>query len=164
VAPLVVESLRNLDPQRPIEHVRTLAELRAESLAPQRLNATLFGVFAVLALLIATIGVAAVVAFSVSARRREMAIRATFGASPLRLLAVVMRDGLWMTGIGLAVGAAAAAASSRLLAGLLFEVEPLDWGVFLLVAAVLLVVATVASLVPARRASSAQPVEVLRSE
>ena len=164
VAPLVVESLRNLDPQRPIEHVRTLAELRAESLAPQRLNATLFGVFAVLALLIATIGVAAVVAFSVSARRREMGIRATFGASPLRLLAVVMRDGLWMTGIGLAVGAAAAAASSRLLAGLLFEVEPLDWGVFLLVAAVLLVVATVASLVPARRASSAQPVEVLRSE
>jgi predicted permease len=164
VTPLIVETLRNLDPQRPIEHVQTLAELRAESLAPQRLNATLFGAFAGLALLIATIGVAAVIAFSVSARRREMGIRATFGASPGQLLAAVMRDGLWMTGIGLLVGAAAAAASSRLLAGLLFEVEPLDATTFVLVGVALLLVASVASMVPARRASSAQPVEVLRSE
>ena len=79
VTPHVVETIRNLDPERPIEHIQTLAELRDESIAPQRLNATLFGAFAAIALGIAAVGTAAVVAFSVSTRRRELGIRRALG-------------------------------------------------------------------------------------
>jgi predicted permease len=164
VTPMVIESIRTLDPQRPIEHIQTLAELRAESLAPQRLNAVLFGAFAGLALLIAAIGVAAVLAFTVSARRRELGIRAALGATPGRLLGAVLRDGLGMAVVGLAVGVGGAVLLSRFLHGLLFEVEPLDAATFVLVGCGLLAVAAVASMVPARRATRTQPVEVLRAE
>jgi predicted permease len=164
VTPQVVETLRALDPDRPLEHIHTLAELRDESLAPQRLNATLFAIFAGLALTIAAVGVAAVLAFTVSARRRELGIRAALGAAPARLLGLVLRDGGAMALLGLALGAAGAVVLTRFLQGLLYEVEPLDAPTFLAVAALLLAVALGAALVPARRATKASPVEVLRSE
>ncbi|HVS64957.1 MAG TPA: ABC transporter permease [Thermoanaerobaculia bacterium] len=164
VTPQVIETLRALDPARPLEHVFTLAELRDESLAPQRLNATLFVIFAALALFIAAVGVAAVLAFTVSTRRRELGIRAALGAVPLRLLGMVLRDGGIMALVGLLLGAAGAIVMTRFLQGQLYEVEPLDTPTFIAVGAVLLVVALVAALVPARRATKTAPVEVLRAD
>ncbi|HUP21860.1 MAG TPA: ABC transporter permease [Thermoanaerobaculia bacterium] len=164
VTPQVVETLRALDPERPLEHVFTLAELRDESLAPQRLNAVLFAIFAGLALAIAAVGVAAVLAFTVSARRRELGIRAALGAAPARLLRLVLRDGGSMAVLGLALGAVGGVVLTRFLQGLLYEVEPLDALTFLAVGAILLVVALGAALVPARWATKTAPVEVLRSE
>jgi predicted permease len=164
VTPQVVETLRALDPERPLEHVFTLAELRDESLAPQRLNAVLFAIFAGLALAIAAVGVAAVLAFTVSARRRELGIRAALGAAPARLLRLVLRDGGAMAVLGLALGAAGGVVLTRFLQGLLYGVQPLDALTFAAVGALLLSVALVAALVPARWATKTAPVEVLRSE
>ncbi len=164
VTPQVIEKLRALDPQRPLEHIFTLAELRDDSLAPQRLNAILFAIFAALALIIAGVGVAAVLAFTVSARRRELGIRAALGAAPAGLLRLVLRDGGTMALFGLAVGAVGAVLLTRFLAGLLYEVEPLDATTFVAVGALLLLVALGSALVPARRATRTAPAEVLRSE
>ncbi len=164
VTPQVLETLRALDPERPLEHVSTLAEVRDESLAPQRLNATLFAIFAGLALSIAAVGVAAVLAFTVSARRRELGIRAALGAAPVGLQGLVLRDGGLMALVGLALGGVGAVVLTRFLQGLLYEVEPLDAVTFLAVAAVLLLVALGAALVPARQATRTAPADVLRSE
>jgi predicted permease len=164
ITPQVVEALRALDPERPLEHVFTLAELRDESLAPQRLNAALFAIFAGLALVIAAVGVAAVLAFSVSVRRRELGIRAALGAAPGRLLRLVLRDGGSMALVGLALGAVGALVLTRFLQGLLYDVQPLDGTTFVAVGAVLLAVALGAALVPAMSATRTEPSEVLRSE
>ena len=162
--PLVIDKLRALDPERPLEHVSTLAELRSESLAPQRLNAILFVIFGALALAIAAVGVAAVLAFAVSARRRELGIRAALGAAPAQLLGMVLREGGAMALVGLALGALGSIALTRLMAGLLYDVAPLDGLTFFAVGNVLLLVALFAALVPARRATRTAPVEVLRAD
>jgi ABC-type antimicrobial peptide transport system permease subunit len=146
------------------ERWRASLSLRDESLAPQRLNAVLFAIFASLALIIAAVGVAAVLAFTVSARRRELGIRAALGAAPMKLLGLVLRDGGAMALLGLAIGAIGGVVLTRFLQGLLYEVEPLDAVTFLAVGAILLVVALGAALVPARWATKTAPVEVLRSE
>jgi putative ABC transport system permease protein len=164
VAPDVVESIRQLDPNRPIDHIQTLAELRAETLAPQRLNALLFGSFALLALLIAVVGVAGVLAFAVTQRRRELAIRATLGAEPGRVLGMILREGGGLAAVGIALGAAGALGLSGFLAGLLFEVAPADPITFAAAGVLLAAVALVASWLPARRAMKVDPIEALRSE
>lgn len=164
VAPRILETLRALDPERPLEHIATLAELRSESLAPQRLNAILFLIFAALALAIAAVGVAAVLAFTVSARRRELGIRAALGAAPAQLLGMVLREGGAMTLVGLGLGALGSVGLTRLMSGLLYGVAPLDAPTFVAVGLVLLLVALAAALVPARRATRTAPAEVLRAD
>ena len=124
VAPQVLENLRALDPERPLEHVRTLAEARDETIAPQRLNALLFGSFALLALLIATVGVGAMLMWSVITRRRELAIRAAVGADPGKLLRSVLTEGGTLVAIGLALGTGIALVAGRFLNQLLYEVAP----------------------------------------
>ncbi len=163
-APQILDALRALDPERPLEHISTLAELRSESLAPQRLNAILFLVFGALALAIAAVGVAAVLAFMVSARRRELGIRATLGAAPAQLLGLVLREGATIALVGLGLGALASLALTRLMSSLLYEVAPLDAPTFVAVGLVLFVVALAAALVPARSATKTAPVEVLRAD
>ncbi len=164
IAPQVIEKLRALDPERPLEHVYTLAELRDESLQPQRLNAILFAIFAALALSIAAVGVAGVLAFMVSARRRELGIRAALGAAPGRLQWLVLKDGGAMALVGLALGALGGIGLTRFLQNLLFEVQPLDAMTFIVVGLLLLLVALLAALVPARWATKTPVVEVLRAE
>ena len=143
---------------------QTLEEIRDETIAPQRLNATLIGLFALLALTIATVGVAGVLAFSVSQRRNELGIRLALGAERRTILKMILGEGAMMAGIGLVVGGLAAIPLSRLLAGLLFGVQPID-PITIAVAALLLVaVALAASWVPARTATAVDPRTALRGE
>lgn len=162
--PHVIESVRNLDPERPIEHIRTLAEARAESIAPQRLNATLFAAFAAFGMIIAAIGVGSVLGLSVSRRRRELGIRGALGADAGSLLRLVVRDGMVLTLIGLGLGAVGALPLARTLEGMLFDVGALDPATWLGVGALLATVALVACLLPAGRAARVPPAEALRGE
>jgi putative ABC transport system permease protein len=164
LAPRVIETIRQLDPNRPIDHVQTLEEIRDEAIAPQRLNATLIGLFAALALAIATVGVAGVLAFSVSQRTNELGIRMALGAERGTILRMILGEGAAMAVVGLVVGGLAAIPLSRLLEGLLFGVEPVDPPTIALSAALLVGVAVVAAWIPARRATVVDPITALRSE
>ena len=164
LAPRVIETIRALDPNRPIDHVQTLEEIRDEAIAPQRLNATLIGLFALLALAIATVGVAGVLAFSVSQRTNELGIRLALGAERHAIRAMILREGAAMAAIGLVIGGLAAVPLSRLLSGLLFGVEAADPLTIAASAALLLFVAVAAAWVPARAATAVDPMTALRAQ
>jgi ABC-type antimicrobial peptide transport system permease subunit len=164
LAPQVIETIRALDPNRPIDHVQTLEEIRDESIAPQRLNATLIGLFALLALAIATVGVAGVLAFSVSQRTNELGIRLALGAERQVIRRMILREGAAMAAAGLAAGGLAAVPLSRFLAGLLFGVAPADSLTIAGAAVLLFAVALVAAWVPARTATAVDPMTALRAQ
>ena len=164
LTPVVVETIRSLDPNRPVDHVQTLEELRDETIAPQRLNATLIGLFALLALAIAMVGVGGVLAFSVSQRTNELGVRMALGAEPGSILRMILGEGAVMAVIGLVVGGLLAAPLSRMLTGLLFGVEPLDVPTISIAAAMLVSVALAAAWIPARRAMAVEPMVALRRE
>src|SRR5581483_3686578 len=164
LAPHIIETIRALDPNRPIDHVQTLEEIRDETIAPQRLNATLIGLFALLALAIATVGVAGLLAFSVSQRTNELGIRVALGAERSTILRMILGEGAVMGVIGLAIGGVLAIPLSRLMSGLLFDIEPADPPTIAISAVVLLVVAIGAAMVPARRATTVDPMIALRGE
>ncbi len=134
------------------------------SLAPRRSNTVLIAVFGGLALLLAIVGVYGVVAYTVTIRTRELGIRAALGASRRRLAALVVREGLAVALVGVTIGLAGALAFARVLRGLLYGVAPSDAGVLAASAAALLVAVVGAAVIPARRASRADPVEVMRAE
>jgi predicted permease len=160
----VSEAIRRLEAGQPIENIATLEEVRTESIAPQRLNVKLLGAFAAVALLIAAVGVAGVLSFSVNARRRELGIRASLGADRSKLLRGVIREGLLLATGGLVVGALGAWMLTRFLRSLLFGVEPTDPLTFVAVGVVLALVAAAASFLPAWSAAKTDPATVLRSE
>jgi putative ABC transport system permease protein len=164
LASRVIETIRQLDPNRPIDHVQTLGEIRDETIAPQRLNAALIGLFAALALAIATVGVAGVLSFSVSQRTNELGIRVALGAKRGTILRMILSEGAAMALIGLAIGGAAAVPLSSFLNGLLFGIEPADPPTIAAAAALLLIVAIGAAWVPARRATAVDPMTALRGE
>jgi predicted permease len=164
LTPRIVETIRQIDPNRPIDHVQTLEEIRNETIAPQRLNATLIGLFAALALAIATVGVAGVLAFSVSQRTNELGIRVALGAQRGAILRMILGEGLVMALVGLALGGAAAVPLSELLTGLLFGIEPADPPTIAVAALLLVAVAVVAAWVPARRATAVDPITALRGD
>ncbi|HXI32291.1 MAG TPA: ABC transporter permease [Vicinamibacterales bacterium] len=164
LAPRVIETIRQLDPQRPIDHVQTLEEIRDETIAPQRLNATLIGLFAALALAIATVGVAGVLAFSVSQRTNELGIRMALGAERGAILRMILGEGVAMALVGLVAGGVAAIPLSALLKGLLFGVEPADPPTIAVSAVLLVGVALFASWIPARRATVVDPITALRTD
>ncbi|HEY2431730.1 MAG TPA: ABC transporter permease [Vicinamibacterales bacterium] len=163
LAPRLVEMIRQLDPDRPIDHVQTLEEIRDETIAPERLNATLVDLFALLALAIATVGVAGVLGFSVSQRTNELGIRLALGAHRRSILVMILGEGVAMAIVGLVVGGLAAIPLSRLLAGLLYGVEPADPATMAAAAVLLLSVAIVAAWIPARAATAVDPLTALRS-
>jgi putative ABC transport system permease protein len=160
----VAEIVRGLDADRPVDNITTLEDLRSEDMAPERLNATLFSAFALLALLIAAVGVLGVLAFTVSQRTQEFGVRMALGAQQGQVLGMVLREGAFMALAALLVGTAAAAFLSRFLVGLLFGVQGTDPATYALVGLVLGVVAIVAAYVPARRATRVDPMKALRSE
>ena len=156
--------IHTLDPKRPISDVWTLSTAAAEQVAPSRLNATLFGGFAVVALTIAAIGIGGVLAFSVSERTREFGIRMALGSDRGQVLRGVLGEGAWLAGAGLALGMTGALLLSRFLAGLLYEVTPLDAVTYAITAFGLVSVALGASWLPARRATEVDPIVALRAE
>ena len=158
------ELVRAIDPGQPVASIRTLRELRGESLASPRLTTTLLGIFAVLALVITATGLAGVVAFTVSQRTREIGIRMALGAERGAVMRMILRQGLGMVVAGLAIGIAAALALSRVMDGLLYGVRPSDPLTFVVVAIVLLGAAVAACTFPARRATTIDPLAALRSE
>jgi len=153
-----------VDPSQPVEAVRTLDDLRAEALAAPRLTATLLGVFAGLALLMTLAGIGGVIATSVTARTREFGVRMALGAGREAVLAMVVRQGLRLVAIGLAIGLAGALAISRVLSAYLYQTTPHDPLVLVLVAVAFLTAGAVACLGPARRATMVDPLIALRTE
>ncbi|MGE0158958.1 MAG: ABC transporter permease [Gemmatimonadales bacterium] len=164
LAQRVTEIVHGMEADRPVDNVSTLAELRADDVAPERLNAALFSSFAVLALLIAAIGVLGVLAFTVSQRTREFGVRMALGARQTQVLGMVLGEGAVLAAAAVLGGVVAAAFLSRFLADLLFGVTPTDPATYLAVGGALAVVALIAAYVPARRATRVDPMEALRSE
>ena len=153
-----------VDPNQPVEAVRTLDDLRAEALAAPRLTATLLAVFAGLALLMTLSGIGGVIATSVAARTREFGVRMALGAGRETVLAMVVRQGLTLVAIGLAIGLAGALAISRVLSAYLYQTTPREPLVLLLVAGAFLALGAIACLGPARRATMVDPLIALRTE
>ncbi len=164
LVPAVTRVIREISADQPVERAATLEDVRAEVLSPERLNAFVFSGFAGIALLIAVVGVAGVLAFSVSARTREFGVRLAVGSSPRHLLARVLAEGLRIVVIGIAAGAAGGYAFAGVAASYLDNVRlPGPWP--LVGAAVVLVsAAALASLMPAARASRVDVLQALRSE
>ena len=163
VAP-ITRIIRDLSPEQPVERAATLEDVRVEVLAPDRLNALVFGVFAAVALTIAVVGVAGVLAFSVSARTREFGVRLAIGLQPRRLLTRVLREGAVIAGAGVAAGAVGGIALARFVAGYITDVQLPGVLPLLGAATVLVAAAILASLMPAARASRVDVVQALRSE
>jgi putative ABC transport system permease protein len=160
----ITRIIRELSAEQPVEQLATLEDVRAEVLAPNRLNALVFGGFAAVALTIAIVGVAGVLAFSVSARTREFGIRLAIGSAPMSLLTGVLKEGALIAGIGIVAGALGGLALTRLVGGYIQEVR-VPGAVPIVAAATILVVAAIlASLVPAARASRVDVVDALRPE
>jgi len=158
------KAVHDVDPQIAISHVISLEEARHESLTAPRLTASLLGLFAALALLIAVAGIGGIMALSVSQRIREIGIRMTLGAQPSGILRMIVGQGLVLAVLGVGIGFIGALALTRLLKSLLFEVAPTDAVTFVSVAGMLIAAALIACLVPARRAASIDPTVALRSE
>ncbi|MBI1876143.1 MAG: ABC transporter permease, partial [Acidobacteria bacterium] len=164
LVPAVTRVIREIAPDQPVERAATLEDVRAEVLSPERLNAFVFSGFAGIALLIAVVGVAGVLAFSVSARRREFGVRLAVGSAPRQLLGRVLSEGVLIAAIGIAAGAAGGYTLARVAARFFDQVQlpgPLP---VMGAAAVLIGAAVVASLMPAARASRVDVVQALRSE
>ncbi len=157
------EIVRSIAPEQPIENVISLEAVRDESIGPRRLNAMLLGGFGLLALVIASIGIAAVLAFNVSTRTNEIGIRMALGAAPSRVTTMVLREGGVLLVIGLAVGVALSLALSRFIEGLLFGVAARDALTLVAVVVIMVTIGLVACWVPAARASRIDPSEALRS-
>jgi predicted permease len=156
--------VRDVDPSVPLGKVATLAELREESVTSQRINALLVSGFGLVALLIAAVGLAGVLGFSVSQRTNEIGVRMSLGAHPIQVRGMIVREGAMLLGVGLVLGALGAVLASRVVESLLFGVAPNDPTTLLAVALLIGLVGITAAWVPAVRASNVQPVEALRSE
>jgi len=157
------EAVHALDAQTALHDVRTLEDVRDAALGSTRLTTALLGAFALLALAITTAGLSGLVAYSVSPRTHEIGIRMALGAAPRRVLRMILGQGLRSVAFGLALGTVCALALARLLQGLLFGVAPTDALCFAGSGFVLLLTATVACLLPARRAVAIDPQIALRS-
>jgi len=160
----ITRIVRDLAPDQPVERAATLADVRAEVLTPDRLNALVFGGFAAVALMIAGIGVAGVLAFSVSARTREFGIRLAIGSTPRDLLAGVLRDGAVIAGVGVATGALGGWGLARIVGIYVRDISIPGALPVLGAAAILVTAALLASLIPAARAAGVDVMHALRAD
>jgi putative ABC transport system permease protein len=164
LVPAITRTIHEVAVDQPVERASTLEDIRGEVLTPDRLNAIVFGGFAAVALLISVVGVAGVLAFSVSGRTREFGIRIALGAQPRNILTDVLFDGLKIAGIGVAAGVVVGFAFARAIGKYVAEVHPPGALSLIASAVVILAAAVIASAVPAARAARVNAVEALRSE
>jgi putative ABC transport system permease protein len=162
LTPAVRGQVKAMDPDLPIINVRTMTEVISRSVWQPRLYAILFGVFAAVALALASIGVYGVMAYSVSERTREIGVRVALGAQRRDVLKLVIAQGMALTMIGAGIGLGAALALTRLMQSMLFEVSATDPLTFAALAVLLSVVAMLACYLPARRATKVDPMVALR--
>jgi predicted lysophospholipase L1 biosynthesis ABC-type transport system permease subunit len=162
VASGVRAALRRIDADLPAQSIATMQDVIAGTTAEPRFQSRLLGAFAVLAVLLAAIGIYGVLACSVAERRQEIGIRMALGAGERDVVRMILRRTMLLAGLGVVVGSAGALALTRLLERFLYEIRPSDPATFISVAAILLGVALAAGLLPARRASSVDPMGALR--
>jgi putative ABC transport system permease protein len=164
LVPAVTRTIRELSADQPVERAATLDDVRAEVLSPNRLSALVFGGFASVALLIAVVGVAGVLAFSVSARTREFGVRLAIGSAPRHLLVGVLREGAVIAGAGIVAGAVGGVVLARVIGSYIEGVSIPDLLPTLLAAVLLIAAAVLASFIPAVRAARVDVMQALRSE
>jgi putative ABC transport system permease protein len=158
------QQVSQLDPALPIFDIYTMKEMRDRSVAPDRLNLGLIGGFAVLALALASIGLYGLLSFTVTQRKREIGVRMALGAQRSEVLRFVVGQGMRSVLAGAFIGILGSVALTRVLAGVLFNVEPTDPLTFTTVTLLLCVVAGLACYIPARRATRIPPMAALRYE
>jgi putative ABC transport system permease protein len=169
VAPMAVtqsvrEQVRALDRDLPVFGERTMAQVSAESVSRRRFAMQLVGLFGILALLLAAVGIYGVIAYSVTQRTREIGIRVALGASRSEILRWVLKQGMVLTMAGVVIGLVGAFSLTRLLRSLLFGVGPTDIVTYVVLAILLTIVALIACYFPARRATKVDPLVALRYE
>ncbi len=160
----VKKQVWSIDGQVPVGDVHSMTDLMADSIAQEKFNMLLLGLFAALAMVLASVGVYGLVAYRVGQRLHEIAIRMSLGAQPRQVMALAVSDGARLALIGIAIGIPGALAVTRVMSSLLFEVKPTDPATFVLVSVALAVVAVAAAAVPARRAMRVDPAAALRNE
>jgi putative ABC transport system permease protein len=164
MVPTLTSEVQSLDRTLPLLHVKTMDEYVDDSIVGTRFEAFLLGAFGILAFLLTAVGLYGVISYTVAQRTREMGIRLALGADRSAILAMVVKNGTLLAGAGVAIGLAAAFLLTRLMASLLFGVGPKDPITFFCVPVVLIMVAIVASYIPARRAAKVDPMVALRYE
>jgi predicted lysophospholipase L1 biosynthesis ABC-type transport system permease subunit len=164
LVPSITRIIRELSSDQPVEQAATLEDVRAEVLAPERLNALVFGGFAGVALVIAVVGVAGVLAFSVSARTREFGIRLAIGSAPRHLLTRVLGEGAVIAAAGVVAGGVGGFALARIVGSYITDVKMPGALPIAAAAGVLVAAAILASLLPAARASRVDVIQALRGD
>lgn len=164
LAPAVQREVRALDPEQPISDVRTMSQVMAQTVARARFNTVLLTVFAGLATFLAAVGIFGVMNYTLSFRTREIGLRMALGAQQRQVRFLILKQGLVLTLIGMAVGVTAALVLTRLMSSLLFGVGTTDPLTFVVILPILLVVSLIACYLPARRATKIDPMIALRSE
>jgi predicted permease len=157
-------TVRSLDPQLPLIHVESMEHVVAEGQASRRFSTALISSFAMAAVLLALLGIYSVIAFSAALRTQELAIRLALGSQRASVMRLVLASGAKMGLAGCGIGALAAVFATRLLRSLLFQVDPLDPYILVLAAMSIFLLALAASVIPARRAASIEPMQALRNE
>ncbi|MCM3901964.1 MAG: ABC transporter permease [Pyrinomonadaceae bacterium] len=158
------DQVKQIDPDQPIYNVRTMDQIRAESVAPERLNLTLFSIFAGIALVLAVVGIYGVMSYTVTQRTHEIGIRMAIGAQQRDVFKMVMGQGMMLALIGIGIGLVGAFALTRLMATMLFGVTATDPATFAVIAILLTAVAVIACYLPGMRATKVDPVVSLRYE
>jgi ABC-type antimicrobial peptide transport system permease subunit len=164
LGPTVAGVVRSIDPEVPLADVKTMEEVVGTTLARPRTVSVLLTAFALMALILAGVGVYGVISYSVSQRTREIGVRMALGATADSVFRMVLGQALRLAALGVASGVLAAAGLTRLLTTMLFQTAPLDAATFAVTATILILVAALASFVPARRGTRITPVEALRAE
>jgi ABC-type antimicrobial peptide transport system permease subunit len=164
LAPEVRRAIWAINPNIVISEVVTMRERVAAGMRVERDSALLFGLFALAALVMAAIGVYGVAAYAIAQRTKEIGVRVALGAARTTVVAETLRGAMSLAAIGIAIGLGIALAASRVLQRWLFDVSPLDASAFIGTAALLAVMALLASAIPAARGASVDPVRVLRAE
>jgi ABC-type antimicrobial peptide transport system permease subunit len=164
MAATVRRTVWEVDKDQPVSNIKTMEDIRSESIARQRFSMLLLGIFAVVALVLAAVGIYGVMSYSVAQRTREIGIRMALGAQKSDVLKLAVGGGLKLVLIGVVIGLVAAFILTRVMSSLLFGVSATDPATYITISLVLIGVAVLASYIPARRATKVDPLVALRAE